>query len=97
MLTVLAKGTKTCPAEAMETLLIPRSKTISINFNPDYLIEALAAVSDDEVLIPYGQSGRTCPSASICYGSEELPVAVRAGSIGGDELEANARVCHRLR
>ncbi|MEI6568968.1 MAG: DNA polymerase III subunit beta [Verrucomicrobiota bacterium] len=51
MLTVSAKGSKVCPKEAVETILIPRTTPITIKFNPSYLIEALGAVADDEVIL----------------------------------------------
>ena len=59
MLTVMGTGAKSGHCEALETLLIPKAKTMRVAFNPQYLIEALDAVADDEVLIYLTDA--TCP------------------------------------
>ncbi|HEX3800209.1 MAG TPA: DNA polymerase III subunit beta [Verrucomicrobiae bacterium] len=47
-LTVRGRG-KDIPGEAVESLLIPETKSLTVNFNLPFLIEALSAVDDDEV------------------------------------------------
>jgi DNA polymerase-3 subunit beta len=51
MLTIRARGAKDANSEAIETLLVPKCKTIKAMFNVHYLIDVLEAVADDEVLL----------------------------------------------
>ncbi len=52
MLTVRGKGNKEIPGEATESLLIPPvTKERQVSFETQYLIEALSAIPDDEVLV----------------------------------------------
>ena len=64
-----------CCYEAVAALFDwPNSPVAGTGVALDYLREKCKR-------IPYGQTGRTSPSASACVGSEKLPVGVCAGSI----------------
>ena len=86
-LTVKAKGTKTGLSEGSESLLIPRVKPMTVKFNPDFLIEALGAVTDDEVLIQVADKTAPClfrvaskpwRAVTMCLRPDEDPKAAEA-------------------
>jgi DNA polymerase III subunit beta len=59
-LTVRARGTKECPGEAVESLLIPKTKEVSVSFNAQYLIDALAATEEDTVFVHVRDAKSPC-------------------------------------
>ena len=89
-LTVKAKGTKTGLCEGSESLLIPRVKPMTVKFNPDFLIEALGAVTDDEVLIQVADKTAPClfrvaskpwRAVTMCLRPDEDPKAAEAPAV----------------
>jgi len=98
-LTVKAKGTKTGLSEGSESLLIPRVKPLTVKFNPDFLIEALAAVADDEVFIQLEDKTAPClfrvaskpwRAVTMCMRPDEDPKAAEAPA-AASETETTAK------
>ena len=96
-LTVKAKGTKTGLSEGSESLLIPRVKPMTVKFNPDFLIEALGAVTDDEVLIQVADKTAPClfrvaskpwRAVTMCLRPDEDPKAAEAPAAASESETA---------
>jgi DNA polymerase-3 subunit beta len=60
-LTIKAEGNKEVTGQATEMLMIPPCNPATLNFNPQLLIEALAAAGEDEVIIHVKQSEGSFP------------------------------------